>query len=485
MLKTRDGLAWSGTALGKKAVRLLVASILIVGFTVFLWPDTFLGGTQIQLAPNITVSTSIACDVDVARLARLGVHKLSKFTQREVVALPSRAKLPITQKLDFPLWETSWMKRSDQGQDQDQDEVDYSPNGCLNPNPIALEFPEPPKRADASHIDFGVATTVKRLNDSLDAFSHWAGYTNTRIFALLEPGQYIPEVQARADAMGIDLYISESSEEYNKRYFSLIPLLHKNQRPETRWACIIDDDTFFPSMSALVDALAGYNDTAPIYLGGVSESIRQIATFGMMAYGGAGVFLSRPLLEALNTAYPECQFMDTTGDKKISKCIYQNTAVRLTIDHRLRQLDMMGDVSGFFEAGRPLPLSLHHWKSWFHADMAKLSVVADICGDSCLLHQWQFTDGWILTNGFSIIHRGTDLAPNDHSIEDTWDSDQDDASQEAFLHELGPLRGKDTSKVSYLLQDAFLDHHDGSVHQWYIRRDPSRGAEILELIWRP
>ena len=384
----------------------------------------------------------------------------------------------MTQRIDQPLLDVKYKKPA-------TNELEEAQDGCSVPIPITVEVPIPPKLADASHIDFGVATTVSRLNDSLDQFAHWAGYTRTRIFALLEPDDTvdgIQNVQAKADALGINLHVTVSEHDYLHRYFALIPLLEENMREETQWGCIIDDDTFFPSMSALVEAMNQYDHTKSMYIGGISEGIPQIAVFGMIAFGGAGVFLSRPLLTEISAVYDECERMTYTGDRRLANCIYQYPTTRLTVDHRLHQLDLMNDASGFFESGRDLPLSVHHWKSWFYADMPKLSVISDLCGDTCLLRQWHFNDLWVLTNGYSIVQYAFTPEPGDITMEMTWDP-HNGANEESYLHELGPLRRKDDEKVSYLLEDAMLAPN-GRVIQWYIKRDSKQGDEIIELSWR-
>jgi hypothetical protein len=113
--------------------------------------------------------------------------------------------------------------------------------------------------------------------------------------------------------------------------------------------------------------------------------------------------------------------------------------------------------------------------------MPKLAVVADLCGDSCLLRQFHFGDGWILTNGYSVIKYHYDPGVENIAMEQTWES-HNGATDDAYLHELGPLRRKDEDKKSYQLQDAVIV--DQRVTQWYILRDPKYGDEILELTWR-
>ncbi|KAL4979108.1 hypothetical protein BDW66DRAFT_128611 [Aspergillus desertorum] len=433
--------------------------------------------TETPPAENITVTSKVGCQPDLDVLERLGVNKLSQYVRREVIAVQAPTNPPLTQVLQTPLFDKhSIGKNAPQNAEQLQSD-------CSIATPLTLQVPRFAQHVDASHFDFGVATTLNRLNDSLDAFTHWAGNTGVRIFALIEPDQRVPEVLAKAKRLGIQLFVTENEEEYQTRYFSLVSHLAHNMREETRWSCIIDDDTFFLSMSALVEAFEHYDHTQQMYIGGVSESVAQIGLFGLMGFGGAGVFLSRPLIEQLSKpeVFDACQQMVYTGDRRISLCVYQYSDASLTIDHRLRQLDFRGDASGFFEAARPLPLSVHHWKSWFHTDMTKLSQVSKVCGDSCLLRKFRFADGWALTNGFSITKYSQEISPDDRSMELTWDGDHG-ANREAFMHELGPLREKDDGKVSYLMADSVTDGNQ--VRQWYIRRDESIGDQVVELTWR-
>ncbi|KAJ5319340.1 hypothetical protein MYU51_013401 [Penicillium brevicompactum] len=472
IFSTRDGSIPGASWAWKKLLRFGVAFLVIIGFITMLWPSAEPIKLPLTTVSNITVSPDVACELDYDLLSRLDVLKVAQYTRREIVIDVTDEPVPYTRRLEQPLL---GVKKGTEG----------AADGCSIPTPVALTVPRPPKMPVASHIDFGVATSVERLNESLDAFAHWAGYTKARIFALIETDRSdngIRDVKAKAENMGVDLFITESDDDYLHRYFALIPLLEANARESTRWGCVIDDDTFFLSMASLVEALDKYDHTKSMYIGGLSESIPQIANFGMIGFGGAGVFLSRPLLKEITNVYDECSAMDFTGDRRIAICVYRYTQTRLTVDHRLRQLDLMNDASGFFESGREPPLTVHHWKSWFHADMPKLSVIAELCGDTCLLRQWHFGDGWILTNGFSVIKYHYDPEEGSLAMEQTWEA-HNGANDESYLHELGPLRRKDEDKKSFRLQDAVIEEN-GRVTQWYVMRDPKSGDEILELSWR-
>lgn len=465
----------------KRLIRFGVAFLLVIAFTLFLWPPFPPSHIQAQTpTANISIATDIHCDLDLGVLERLKVTQLGSYLRREVVAttVASEQEAPMTQKINTPLMDSNLLEPNERALAQQQSQVD-----CQMPHTLTLQVPPPPRNVDASHIDFGVATRLDRLNESLDQFAHWAGYTRTRIFALIEPDKRVAEVQAKADKLGVNLYVTQSEEEYQRRYFSLVSHLAANAREQTKWAVVIDDDTFFLSMAALVEALSHYDHTKKTYVGGISESIPQVGAFGIMAFGGAGVFLSRPLAEELSKPeiFEACMNMDFTGDRRISLCVYQHTGTRLTIDHRLHQLDLMGDVTGFFETGREPPLSVHHWKSWFHSDMPKVSAISELCGDSCMLRQWAFSDGWLLTNGFSAVKYSTEVDPFDRTMELTWES-HNGAVHESYLHELGPLRPKDWEKTSFLLEEATVE--DNIVRQFYIHRGGKNGDEIMELVWR-
>jgi hypothetical protein len=91
----------------------------------------------------------------------------------------------------------------------------------------------------------------------------------------------------------------------------------------------------------------------------MSENEAHVAIFGVIAYGGAGVFFSRPLLDQLGNVWDQCGGATEHGDGRIAQCIYQYTTTKLTIELDLYQLDLKTDAAGFFEAGRSQPLSVH------------------------------------------------------------------------------------------------------------------------------
>ncbi|KAL2829026.1 hypothetical protein BDW59DRAFT_41152 [Aspergillus cavernicola] len=347
---------------------------------------------------------------------------------------------------------------------------------------VTVQAPIAPPRPDASHMVFGVATSLEKLEESLDAFSHWAGNTKTRIIAVVEQGgsSTRARVQQRAEELGILLTITQTEDDRLDRYFSLIQVLFQYCDASTQWAVLIDDDTFFPSMRNLVDRLASYDATVPQYIGGMTEDLARLSGSGYMAYGGAGIFLSIPLLEDLQYVFETCHSFKDKGDRMLASCIYAHTTAKFTWERGLYQLDLHGDASGFFESGRPLPLSIHHWKSWFQADMVALGKVADICGEECLLRRFHLSKDWFLVNGYSVIQDAT-LWNDPRPMEHTWDKSKYKGS-DPFAYSLGPLRRVDPDKVSFRLRDV-VEETD-QVRQVYVfNATDAKPPQVLEVVW--
>lgn len=362
---------------------------------------------------------------------------------------------------------------------------------------------------DASSFIFGVSTTYERLEDSLPTLSHWLSNTSAPIIGHMSPS-LDPEASNRVSNLASSLHINlgtiESHYEFLDRYFGLLKVLHANRLPTTKWYVFIDDDTFFLSMRELISAFAKYDPEEPWYIGALTEDFSQMATWGYFAYGGGGIFLSHVLVEQLLPHYDECFKRQDTGDRMIAECIYRSTTTKFTWEPRLHQLDLHGDQSGFYEALRPQPLSLHHWKSeefQSSIDIYNLSRVAAICGDAFLLQKFRLKDDWVLTNGFSLVkYSSTDIRhrsgkwEEDVSMERTWDFYYEGSKNVHFEYSLGPIRNRDEEKISYRMESAVVEGTGNGgaggkrVRQLYVRRKAAgdekghRDVEgVVEVTW--
>ena len=387
--------------------------------------------------------------------------------------------------------------------------------------PLVLNVPSlVDNYADASHVIFGVSTTLERLEDSIPYFERWLAHTKGRLIAqVVGPDDGTPNkkemkrLESLMNQRGICATLVKplnSKDTMPERYFSLVKLAYEYRNDDTRWIGIFDDDTFVLSMPLLLDMLSEHDDEDYQYIGGLSEEWWTVGRYGLMGMGGAGVFLSVPLASVLHENYNSCKDKSGAGagDIRIFECIKWHTNTKLTHVSGLHQIDLHGDRSGLFESGRQL-LTVHHWKegwwdesgmrltdskpmNWF--PMASMHLVASVC-QTCFLQRWQFGDDMVLSNGYSIATYPTAKLknfPKDmglEKVEHTWLTPAviEGSHNQGFDHYLGPLRpGLElgTDKVQYRFLDAVAV--EGGVRQWYLRLGnitENRMDELVELFW--
>jgi hypothetical protein len=388
--------------------------------------------------------------------------------------------------------------------------------------PLTLEVPHGTLRpANASHMIFGLQTTMKRLKDTVKHLARWLPNTQARLYAIVIESEELPaddaemrQLEREFRDLGMDATIVHPVrpiDTFAQRYYSLVNVMYAARNTKTQWIALIDDDTFFPSMHDLVAMLAKHDSSKPQYIGSLSEDWWAVSHYGLMGFGGAGVLLSTPLAKIMDDQGDECKehLRTTAGDISIMDCIYRFSSTKLTHIPSLHQVDMHGDLSGFYESGREM-LSLHHWKegsaAGYKLEMEKMHLVADIC-DNCFLMRWQFPHDLILTNGFSINHYpqgqvtgrapgiiGTAVDKIDlEQMEQTWGDEIN------VLHSLAPTREKMTeeTKVGYKLLDSMIVDSDfdnfkrkDTVRQIYFKEGMEREGQekerdtVMVLNWR-
>ncbi|PGH08664.1 hypothetical protein AJ79_05946 [Helicocarpus griseus UAMH5409] len=354
---------------------------------------------------------------------------------------------------------------------------------------------------ETSQILFGLATTVDRLDRLLPSLLYSYGASKASLLVLV-PGDTkdVKEHEAYFRNAGLDITLQISPLAHTARYFGLTEAfteMIKTTRPNTTWVSWVDDDTFFLSLGTVAKQLSTFDASQRVYIGALSEASWQIDTFGQIGFGGAGVFVSLPLLERLHEAYDQCQaWGEQPGDQKLAQCIDKFGDTPLTLWDSLYQMDMKGAVDGVYESGRQID-TLHHWGSWYKKDVVKMSAVAAAAGRQSILRRWRFDElttidnktgatkrsFWVLTNGYSLVKytMNAKLPPNAVNFdktEKTWDEDQ-----RGYEKRLGPLRPKDQAgikKERWMLQDTTII--GDNVHQIYAR-DTDNQHSIIELVW--
>lgn len=354
---------------------------------------------------------------------------------------------------------------------------------------------------ETSKMIFGLATTADRLDRLLPSLVYSYGGTKAKLVVLVpESEDDIPKQETYFRNRGLDVRLIQSPLDFTARYFGMVEAFQniiRTERPQTTWVGFMDDDTFFLSLPTIAEELKLFDPTKKHYIGSLSEAHWQVDTFGHIAFGGAGAFVSRPLLDVLETYYDECQsWGEQPGDQKLGQCIQRFGETPLTLWPSLYQMDMKGDVDGVYESGRKIE-SLHHWNSWYNKDVVKMVGAAAAAGRRSILRRWVFdqqeyvneqTGGsirqfWVFTNGYSLVKYTYDEYTPDDAInfdhtEKTWDEDP-----RGYETRLGPLRPKDQEGVTkdrWLLREVFVV--GDNVHQWYVREE-DEGHSVIEVVW--
>lgn len=399
-----------------------------------------------------------------------------QYVSRDIIARgrPNTQRSSVT-VLDKPLF-------------QDFSEVNLAESQTLKIEhclpPLELDVPHSQMmKVDASNMIFGMQTTVGRLRDTVKHLARWLPHTGARLFVIVIENEGVAakdnemadlEKQMRDHGMLVSVvHPVRPIDSFAQRYFSLVHVMYGARDDKTQWITTIDDDTFFPSMWDLQNMLRNHDWKQPQYIGSLSEDWWAVNHYGLMGFGGAGIMLSLPLAKIVDDQGDACKehLRTTAGDISVMDCVYQYSSTKLTHIPGLHQVDMHGDLSGFYESGREM-LSLHHWKegsaAGYKLEMEKMHLIADIC-DSCFLQRWQFSNEILLSNGFSITSYpqghltgqkpggvlGTGVGGqvdriNLGRMEQTWGDDIN------VLHSLAPVREKMTekNKIGYKLLDS-------------------------------
>lgn len=459
----------------------------------------------IEEHPTVTTDHHLnPCPKRLDWLNDLSITYPVKYARRNIIVSPNAetARVSVT-KIDAPLLPESQVIDLTSSSEVDLEH-------CMEP--LLLGVPNSPlDPPHASHIVFGMATLIDRLELTIPFLQRWLAHTNARLLVIAEgPDDSAPdpikmaELESKMRDLGLRVTIVKPLSEHDgmpERYFSLVKLMYSHRESDTKWMGIIDDDTFFPSVHSLVEKLGTFDAEKQWYIGAMSEEWWPVARYGLMAFGGAGIFLSVPLAAVLDANYGDCMRRSGAGagDMRIRECIVWHADTKLTHVPGLHQIDMHGDISGLYESGR-LPLSLHHWKggwwdeqgygTWF--PMHAMHLVADICGD-CFLQRWQFGSEMVLSNGYSIATYPTgawdslEKAGHLGRPESTWEAAGivEGSNNAGWDHYVGPLRPKlqlEEEKVQYRFLDAVAV--DGGVRQFYLHLGIDGDLDTLfEIFW--
>jgi hypothetical protein len=210
--------------------------------------------------------------------------------------------------------------------------------------PVRLEVSEPyPAGEKFRNLIFGMSTSYERLRDSLDSIAHWGANTGVKLFVIVidwgeQGAPNVSRLQQEYRARGILASFLEPidpSHTASQSHFMVLTSMVKESGPQTKWFGLLDDDTFFPHLKPLSDTLGRIDHTTDVYVGTLAEDFGSIRNFGLMGYGGAGVYLSAHLARKLGAPeQAERCLQEATpdfGDVIVRDCVYHYSKAKLTV----------------------------------------------------------------------------------------------------------------------------------------------------------
>jgi len=162
---------------------------------------------------------------------------------------------------------------------------------------------KPPTKYSPSSIAFGVTMSADQLSNTLEHWRFWVQKSTS--FHILLPGSEANRVSEIKDRIKKELGIkavvqsARGTDEPAQLSMKLVQSMERNAASGKEWFIILTPDTFVVSLEDVLLALEPHNSRQVLYMGSLSESLRQREQWGHMAYGGAGIILSRPLASIL------------------------------------------------------------------------------------------------------------------------------------------------------------------------------------------
>ncbi|KAK4507209.1 hypothetical protein PRZ48_000944 [Zasmidium cellare] len=486
-----------------RLLQLAAAALLVFTLSYFLlvpsWtPRDYVSQWQ-HAALSAQASNNITLDFEVLKI----LEAPTKFSYQRI-CINAREKRGLSRQslIQFPDEILDYNAFTQMSLDAPDPQAESLMPPCQNAYDIEVPEFSSPQRVNTAELMLGVATTLKRITDSLPTFSRWLSNTGSPLVCLLvdqknleDKKEDVEKAYAEAAAFGIELILEPyhgtfEHDSEGLKNFGLATVLDKHRREETKWFGIIDDDTFFLSLPRMLDALEPYDPEKQWYIGALTEGHTRVAQEGFKAWGGAGFFISPPLMQTLAENAVECTPLDKFfGDLLWRDCILEVTSptVHLTELRGLNQIDLWNDLSGWYEAGFNPILTVHHWKSWHFFPIAVSHLVTDVAGPDSLLQRYQFGNNTVFTNGYSMVDYPKGL-PDLNLVELTMTEDVNvkrPPEQLEFHHSMGHTRpaldiGKE--KISWEFKHG-VKTADESVRQFYVKPD-DQDFSIIEIDWR-
>lgn len=236
---------------------------------------------QAQISPvelNITDVDDAAFLRDV--LTKNNVELDINYVMRTIRYITDAKERPMMTNTSQELFPHGWRKVK-------LSEASRLPADVLDPLEVHVMKTPRPDEIDASELLFGVSTTYKRFRDAAQGpVKEWVRWltdgngTSNGAGLVLQLHDTTEEqliaAQKWLTGVGIAATVihSDPSLDMPGRYIDLIPNLYSHPtRPSRNYLALIDDDTFFPSLGALIKELHTYDPAEENYIGTLTERL--------------------------------------------------------------------------------------------------------------------------------------------------------------------------------------------------------------------
>jgi hypothetical protein len=180
-------------------------------------------------------------------------------------------------------------------------ESELSANVCPL-HTVSIFPPRTPTRYTSSNIMFGVTMSVDDIPRALENWGSWARNSKASFYVLLPRADYSRMAEAEEMfrvILGVRVTVGSTrdTDDFGKLTIMLVDRMKSAAFSEVQWFMILSPRTFVTSLEDVLLTLEPYDATRALYMGALSEAKGQRDQYGTMAYGGAGIVLSRPLTE--------------------------------------------------------------------------------------------------------------------------------------------------------------------------------------------
>jgi hypothetical protein len=176
---------------------------------------------------------------------------------------------------------------------------------------------------------FGIAMGVDDIPKAMEHWGFWAHNADIDFHILVPSSDSNRAGEAEKmirGALNVNVRVEAAKDTHDLKllYVMLVARMRARAVSSTKWFIILSPGTFVTSMDDILLALDPYDASQKLYMGAyiliycyaeyrLSESKAQKDQYGIFAYGGAGVVLSRPVVDGI------------TGDRTPKLCIANNS----------------------------------------------------------------------------------------------------------------------------------------------------------------